>query len=941
MKDERELDEPELGRVLTIPVHPANIRQHPYQRAEDRSWGSYEVEPVGNTGRGAQGLRYVLPATAYQPHSARSFGSRGGFPYPLLPINTATTRAVARTSYSDSEFSQNQIPVSPERYGDALKIIDGDRPKILENPNLSTLENTRAHERREEVKAERTSNTSEDDQQNVPYTALVREPSSHGLNNLAWSPALSNDEAQIVALASHSDQDFNAPVDLSRSVGFPRYVLGAVDPPFTAPPASSSSSISTNILDSLSPLAKNSEYAMETVHLPSGPSASSSDSNSTDPDAPFINIELPEGNIDCEPSLDLQSASISRYSGFVVDDTGFRQVSEGEIEAEPQATMNTFGESTESKQTIFSLSQESSQAGTSMHVRDDDHFIAEQQSLPLRRSGQRITNLDPGSSQTSSSMSADRLTRATSSREGKADFYKESSSSSQLRSPTPPLLYERRRTMASHSVEDGGHLAQSYPLGFEEEDWETVSDMRGITRGSNNGAVANQAGSSLVDSSDPGDPSTIEAETGGPRNLGASQHPGLPRHHHAFLIMKDNRSGGTSNIPLHDFQEGHLYRHPISITGKHLNPFRSSPPIPQILQTRVSIRSNSTGGFDKLIDSYGSINDSRNGQDVADVREGTKHQDKRDFAPKEPSPGSSTWLSTVSESASSEDPSLPPRSGSFAKVTVLNAKGNLTGTPKGTGAREVGSSLAGASSPRDQFPSSPESPLGSIRLLSVVTKSPQIPRQHAEAHPLTMPEVPSSLATGVYTSPRLQTVAPLTTFQASTNFACHHQTSSNQKIPDQTYATPDASSIHSSRAPFLNGIKSADSDAQLRLTSRARALNFEGPSKQRRRRSSVESDYKAMASPLTIKASASPSPDQRGHQKRNTMVALLSSHSPSDDVEPEKSQHQTTVRERQGHQGTCFLMRSFTLCTQSLLRSTSMLLFDAHVGTRLLTPYIE
>ena len=59
---------------------------------------------------------------------------------------------------------------------------------------------------------------------------------------------------------------------------------------------------------------------------------------------------------------------------------------------------------------------------------------------------------------------------------------------------------------------------------------------------------------------------------------------------------------------------------------------------------------------------------------------------------------SSLWLSTVAEGLD-DRPSSEPRVSSFAKTAILGLKGNLTGTPEGTGAREVGSSLAGESSP--------------------------------------------------------------------------------------------------------------------------------------------------------------------------------------------------------------------------------------------------
>src|SRR5439155_10554447 len=59
----------------------------------------------------------------------------------------------------------------------------------------------------------------------------------------------------------------------------------------------------------------------------------------------------------------------------------------------------------------------------------------------------------------------------------------------------------------------------------------------------------------------------------------------------------------------------------------------------------------------------------------------------------------SAWTDNYSEPGPIIDShDLPGPDGSFAKVTVLGAKANVTGTPDGTGMREVGSSLAGNSS---------------------------------------------------------------------------------------------------------------------------------------------------------------------------------------------------------------------------------------------------
>ena len=89
--------------------------------------------------------------------------------------------------------------------------------------------------------------------------------------------------------------------------------------------------------------------------------------------------------------------------------------------------------------------------------------------------------------------------------------------------------------------------------------------------------------------------------------------------------------------------------------------------------------------------------------------------------PKNPKLFTNTSLSTILSStretpdraSSSTAPSVgtnPKRVNLFAKFTVTGPKSNLTGTPQGTGMREVGSSEADNSSPGIRFSSSPLSP---------------------------------------------------------------------------------------------------------------------------------------------------------------------------------------------------------------------------------------
>jgi hypothetical protein len=86
---------------------------------------------------------------------------------------------------------------------------------------------------------------------------------------------------------------------------------------------------------------------------------------------------------------------------------------------------------------------------------------------------------------------------------------------------------------------------------------------------------------------------------------------------------------------------------------------------------------------------------------------------------------------------------LPGPNGSFAKVTVLGPRANVTGTPDGTGMREVGSSLAGdsshahwSSSPYPQGSSSPFRPTPLSKPSPPTSPEPAYsPRRLREQHP--------------------------------------------------------------------------------------------------------------------------------------------------------------------------------------------------------------
>ena len=237
-----------------------------------------------------------------------------------------------------------------------------------------------------------------------------------------------------------------------------------------------------------------------------------------------------------------------------------------------------------------------------------------------------------------------------------------------MRSGTPPLLFgsraigrgdssvtthqssiqiNRRLAMAARSVglRGASRLEQAVSSEEDEEDWETDADGRGSSRRRlGDVEAAAGAGSSLADFSDSG----------------------------SSIFPNQNATGPPT------------YRHPAPLPSAHSHPFGGLPPVigssdkSDVKGSRspppVPMRSPAR----KMVSSNVKVNVSR---------------------PTFTHLGNEEWQTV--DGGSDDEMQLPNRKGSFAKVTVLGDRGNLTGTPQGTGTREVGSSLADESSPLD------------------------------------------------------------------------------------------------------------------------------------------------------------------------------------------------------------------------------------------------
>ncbi|KAL8743562.1 MAG: hypothetical protein Q9190_004095 [Brigantiaea leucoxantha] len=151
-----------------------------------------------------------------------------------------------------------------------------------------------------------------------------------------------------------------------------------------------------------------------------------------------------------------------------------------------------------------------------------------------------------------------------------------------------------------------------------------------------------------------------------------------PRYNHSWSLHRDLRSGSLYLKPISPFatilqppnalptmvaQKPIKYSHPTPLRYQHSHPFESEAP---------------------------QIYSSKGDQSTDQIS---------DQAAVERSFSSGAVLSTVDELASGRSGKIGSRKGSFDRIAFLGPKENITGTPEGTGARMVGSSLADASSP--------------------------------------------------------------------------------------------------------------------------------------------------------------------------------------------------------------------------------------------------
>ena len=466
---------------------------------------------------------------------------------------------------------------------------------------------------------------------------------------------------------------------------------------------------------------------------------------------PHIDVLIPAGDFDLDshstPLISSQHASntgsresssvLFRYSGVITDGASARPMSETELKEE---VIHSLGSRAKTGSSMLNSKNSSSQADRRI---DLEQFCGEHdpnarpEACPRVRVHSPPADAGPGSSQTSSSLSTGHYNSDPSSHKAHPG------PSPRIRCPTPPLLFGRyaisapkeskavsrpglgRTISRFDQLAETGHLPT--PLrSLGEQDWETVSaETEAATHAFSENAFNMKTGSSLADNSDSGSLS-LSKETSYPLRGARSLmlHPAHPRHNHSYMLLKNSQTGDLVQVPQYEYPYGgrlpnnntsaHLvsrvradstYQHPSPLRIHHSHPFTSSPPV-----TRFEISESSSSGLSAGVSEVKEKQTQnslyKTNQNLSRVPDPAVDQFQYMVDSKEQSHQSSAWLSTVSEVASSE-PSLPRNGATFPNVVTRDGKGHVNVTPERGLNREVGSSLADASSPGIDFSSSP------------------------------------------------------------------------------------------------------------------------------------------------------------------------------------------------------------------------------------------
>ncbi|KAI9850544.1 MAG: hypothetical protein M1838_005466 [Thelocarpon superellum] len=273
----------------------------------------------------------------------------------------------------------------------------------------------------------------------------------------------------------------------------------------------------------------------------------------------------------------------------------------------------------------------------------------------------------------------------------------------------------------------------------EDGDWETIDEGRLSRAGTRMEMTHGTTGSSLANYSSYASLGPEGRELGFLRDSQLfPHHPADNEYEHVYRVQETMPDGTpvllphyntlTKPAPAHHLSNK-LYRHPSPLSQDHVHPFKSSPPV--VMGSTQTLLRPSTPPYDptsrlpsrlsrpagatesSLIELYrpfGSSSDDalRAAADERAFRLRNGSNDHPNTYRAAGSSPSSIWMDAFSESVRNlpDSSAVPGANGSFAKVTLLGPKANITGTPEGTGMRQVGSSLADASSPGIMWSSS-------------------------------------------------------------------------------------------------------------------------------------------------------------------------------------------------------------------------------------------
>jgi len=373
-------------------------------------------------------------------------------------------------------------------------------------------------------------------------------------------------------------------------------------------------------------------------------------------------------------------------------------------------------------------------------------FLVSNGGTPRTASVQASSHALPSDAEASSS--EDSLKRETDTARLSIVFADASSKANQSDIPTMWRRISPFRPSGKENESPGDHSVADVTDEGDEQDWETVADM-------SRPDLRSQASEDSI-----ADFSTFVSVNSLQR---VKVHPGDRRYQHEYRLQSHSDSRDPVLLPSYDFRGGNgfpnrnaltplraasnPYRYPSPLAEDHVHPFSSSPPmsLKATPARHVKAGSEEEGGVAQSgnPDDYSPSSDASGRSRVANGPEGrqgfsmstttfdvvpqptysgmlsSEPNDEILYETYEPMPfqhpmeatPQSAYLPDSSDRAFQQlDASNSPareRDNSFAKLTYLGPKGNLTGTLEGNGMREVGSSLANTSSPGANLSSTP------------------------------------------------------------------------------------------------------------------------------------------------------------------------------------------------------------------------------------------